>query len=78
LTVPGAVDAVAQASLAAGDAGGYVPHGARRVIAATKMCNKGGRVTVDFIAPAPGDYPFIFTYPGHAVFMRGNLHVTPR
>jgi azurin len=78
LTVPGAADAVAQALLTAGDAGGYVPHGDRRVIAATKMCNKGEHVSVDFIAPAPGDYPFICTYPGHAAFMRGILHVTPR
>jgi azurin len=78
LTVPGAADAVAQALLSAGDAGGYVPHGDRRVIAATKMCNKGEHVSVDFIAPAPGAYPFICTYPGHAAFMRGILRVTPR
>jgi azurin len=78
LTVPGAADSVAQALLAAGDAGGYVPHGDRRVIAATTMCNKGEHVIVDFLAPAPGNYPFICTYPGHAAFMRGTLHVTPR
>jgi len=78
LTAPGAADAVAQSLLAAGDAGGYVPHGDRRVIAATKMCNKGEHVRVDFIAPAPGAYPFICTYPGHAAFMRGTLRVTPR
>jgi azurin len=78
LTVPGAADAVARTLLAAGEAGAYVPHGDRRVIAATKMCNKGEHVTVDFIAPAPGDYPFICTYPGHAAFMRGILNVTPR
>jgi azurin len=71
LTVPGEADAVAQAVLVAGEAGGYMPHGDRRVIAATKMCDKGEHVTVDFIAPAPGDYPFICTYPGHAAFMRG-------
>ncbi len=78
LTQPGAADSVAQALLAAGEAAGYVPHGDRRVIAATKMCNKGEHVSVDFIAPAPGDYPFICSYPGHAAFMRGVLHVTPR
>ena len=76
LTVPGAADAVAQAVLAAGEGGGYLPHGDRRVIAATKMCNKGEHVSVQFIAPAPGDYPFICTYPGHAAFMHGTLHVT--
>jgi azurin len=78
LTMPGAADAVAEAGLAAGEDAGYVPHGDRRVIAATKMCNKGERVSVDFIAPAPGDYPFVCTYPGHAAFMHGILHVTPR
>jgi azurin len=78
LTEPGAADAVAQSVLAAGESAGYVPHGDRRVIAATKMCNKGERVSVDFIAPAPGDYPFICTYPGHAAFMHGILHVRPR
>jgi azurin len=78
LTRPGAADAVAQTVLAAGDAGGYVPHGDARVIAATKMCGKGEHVSVDFIAPAQGDYPFICTYPGHAAFMHGTLHVTPR
>jgi azurin len=31
---------------------------------------------VDFTAPAPGDYPFIRTYSGHAAFMHGVLHVT--
>jgi azurin len=76
LTRPGAADAVAQAVLVAGEAGGYVPHGDARVIAATKMCAKGEHVSVDFIAPARGDYPFICTYPGHAAFMHGILHVT--
>lgn len=79
LTLPGAADAIDQAALQAGEAAGYVPpHGDRRVVAATPMCGKGERVSVDFIAPAPGDYPFICTYPGHAAFMHGVLHVTPR
>jgi azurin len=78
LTAPGAADAVAQAVLAAGEAGGYVPHGDARVIAATRMCGKGEHVSVEFFAPARGDYPFMCTYPGHAAFMHGILHVTPR
>jgi azurin len=40
------------------------------------MCGKGEQVRIDFIAPAPGEYPFICTYPGHAAFMHGVLHVT--
>ena len=76
LTMPGVADAVAQAGLAAGESAGYVAKGDRRVLAATKMCGKGQQASVDFTAPAPGDYPFICTYPGHAAFMHGVLHVT--
>jgi azurin len=78
LTVPGGADAVAQAGFAAGESAGYVPRADSRVLAATRMCGKGEHVSVDFTAPAPGDYPFICTYPGHAAFMHGVLHVTPR
>jgi azurin len=47
-----------------------------RVIAAVPMCGKGESVTTKFIAPAPGDYPFFCSTPGHAVDMNGILHVT--
>jgi azurin len=77
LTAPGAAGAVAEAGLKAGERAGYVPHADRRVLAATRMCGKGERVSVEFVAPAPGDYPFLCSYPGHDQFMRGVLHVTP-
>lgn len=76
LTMPGAADAVAQAALAAGESAGYLAPRDRQVVASTAMCGKGQQVSVDFTAPAPGDYPFICTYPGHAAFMHGVLHVT--
>jgi azurin len=76
LTMPGMADAVAQSAIDAGEAAGYLPQGDRRVLAATKMCGKGQQVSVDFTAPPPGDYPFICSYPGHAAFMHGVLHVT--
>jgi len=76
LTMAGVADAVAQAGLAAGESAGYLAQGDRHVLAATKMCGKGEYASVDFTAPAPGDYPFICTYPGHAAFMHGVLHVT--
>ena len=44
-----------------------------RVIAATPMCDKGGTVMVEFIAPPPGDYPFLCST--HPEDMRGILHV---
>ena len=78
LTVPGAAGAVAKAGLKAGEGAGYLPPGDRRVLAATRMCGKGEHVSVDFIAPAPGDYPFVCSYPGHDEFMHGVLHVAPR
>lgn len=78
LTQPGAADAVAQAGLVAGEAAGYLPRNDARVIAATPMINKGQHVSIHFIAPAPGNYPFICTYPGHAMFMNGILHVMHR
>ena len=48
-----------------------------RVIAAVPMCGKGESVSTQFIAPAPGDYPFFCSTPGHAIDMNGILHVTP-
>lgn len=45
-----------------------------RIIAATPMCDKGGVGMVQFIAPKPGDYPFLCST--HADDMRGILHVT--
>jgi azurin len=78
LTVPGAATAVAKAGLQAGESAGYVSRGDRRVLAATRLCGKGEHVSVEFVAPMPGAYPFMCSYPGHDVFMHGILNVTPR
>ena len=45
-----------------------------RVIAATPLCDKGGTVMIEFVAPRPGDYPFLCST--HPEDMRGILHVT--
>jgi plastocyanin len=45
-----------------------------RIIAVTPLADKGQTVTTDFIAPAPGDYPFLCST--HPEDMRGILHVT--
>jgi azurin len=76
LTRPGQAQAVEQAALAAGEPNGWVPRGDPRVLAATPQCSKGQHVSVDFIAPPPGDYPFLCTNPGHGEVMHGILHVT--
>ena len=77
LVVPGAADAVAKAALAAGEQAGWLPKGDRRILAATPPCHRGQHVSVDFIAPPPGDYPFLCTNPGHGAVMHGVLHVVP-
>lgn len=45
-----------------------------RIIAATPLCDKGETVSTQFIAPPPGDYPFLCST--HPEDMRGILHVT--
>jgi azurin len=76
LILPGSFDAVTAGALAAGEEGGWLPRGDRRILAATPMCGKGQVAMVEFVAPAAGDYPFICSYPGHAQSMWGVLHVT--
>ncbi len=76
LMVPGAAEAVEKAALAAGEKNGWVPPGDKDVLAATPMCGKGQQVSIEFIAPPPGDYPFICSNPGHGAVMHGVLRVT--
>ena len=54
---------------------GIIPNDDPRVIASTPMCDKGGMVMTQFTAPAPGDYPFFCSTPGHGECMQGVLHV---
>jgi azurin len=56
----------------------YVPAARKAdILAATKLLGPGERDTATFAAPAaPGRYPFICSFPGHAqVGMRGVLIV---
>jgi azurin len=76
LVTPGALEAVDEAASKAGEANGWLPQHDPRVLAATKLCHPGDTVSVEFMAPAPGDYPFFCSFPGHAAEMRGVLHVT--
>ena len=49
---------------------------AGRVIAKTPMAGAGETVEVTITAPGPGSYPFVCTFPGHAVAgMSGTLVV---
>jgi azurin len=57
------------------DAGYVVP--SDDVLAYTPLSPPQKSVEVTFTAPAPGDYPYICTFPGHYVVMKGVLTVTP-
>lgn len=71
LVYPDQLDSVTKDAL---DTDGKLPKGDPRVIAATVWCDRGETVTTQFVAPAPGDYPFLCST--HPEDMRGILHVT--
>ena len=79
LCAPGRGQAVGTAALALGLEGAeknYVPE-TDDVLYHTALTQPGTSDTIFFTAPAlPGDYDFICSFPGHAVSMKGVLHVT--
>jgi uncharacterized protein len=55
----------------------YVPQ-MPEVLHATKLLNTGESFTLEFTAPsAPGDYPYVCTFPGHWRGMNGIMKVVP-
>ena len=46
------------------------------VVANTKLLNPGESQTITFTINEPGNYPFICTFPGHYMTMKGILKVT--
>lgn len=80
ITAAGDVAAVAQAGIAAGAAGKYVPANDQRVIAHTDVIGGGATTRVTFPGNrlrAGGDYAFFCSFPGHSAIMRGTLVVAP-
>jgi glucose/arabinose dehydrogenase/azurin len=79
-TAPGALEAVGRAADAMATqpdafARHFVPD-LPQVIAASRLISKDETTTLRFRAPdEPGDYPFICTFPGHWITMRGIMHV---
>ncbi|MDZ4288225.1 MAG: family 16 glycoside hydrolase [Prosthecobacter sp.] len=50
----------------------------KRIFAHSKMLNPHERETLTFTAPEkPADYPYVCTFPGHALTMRGIMKVLP-
>ncbi len=71
---PGTEAEVAMAGLTATEAKNYVPEKNPNVIKATKLLASDESESIEFTAPTtPGEYPFICTYPGHYVTMKGKL-----
>lgn len=68
--------AFGQAAMTAADTD-YIPAArAGDVLAHTPMSEPGQTVEVTFTAPAvPGAYPFLCTFPGHLMTMRGTMQV---
>jgi plastocyanin len=71
LTHPAQVAALTKEAL---DDDGVLPEDDPLVLAATPMCDKGETVMTQFVAPPPGDYPFLCST--HPEDMSGILHVT--
>ncbi len=75
---PGMANAVGDAAMNLGLKGqemNYIPK-TPNVLFHTRLTGPGASDTIYFIAPAPGDYTFLCTVPGHAQVMRGVLRVT--
>ena len=44
-----------------------------------ELVDHGEEEVIEFTAPTePGIYPYICTFPGHALLMRGMMHVLPK
>ncbi|MDH5397563.1 MAG: plastocyanin/azurin family copper-binding protein [Cyclobacteriaceae bacterium] len=75
---PGTIDAVAQAAMELGLKGqelGYVPD-SDDVLYHTGLLQPDSKDVIYFVAPEiPGDYPYVCTFPGHAITMRGVMKV---
>lgn len=74
LARPGTETDVANAAVAAGNDKGWVPAGHASVLATTKLVDPSQSDSVVFVAPPAGDYPYICTFPGHAMVMKGVMH----
>ncbi|MEM7698403.1 MAG: PVC-type heme-binding CxxCH protein [Verrucomicrobiota bacterium] len=74
---PGTADAVAMAAMTMGAEGfakQFLPE-TEEIITATKLLNANEEETIEFTLDQPGTYPYVCTFPGHAVLMRGEFIV---
>ena len=74
---PGTADEVAALAIALG-AEGFAKQfrpDTDKILWGSTMLEHGQRATIQFTAPTPGDYPYVCTFPGHSIIMRGVMHV---
>ncbi len=77
---PGTADDVMMKALLMGAEGlakGYRPE-SDNILFGTSMLKHGKEEVLEFTAPEPGDYPYVCTFPGHGILMRGVMHVLPQ
>lgn len=55
-----------------GMAKGYIPEDPS-VLAHTTLVQPAAKETIEFVLPAPGDYPYMCTFPGHSILMNGTF-----
>ena len=73
-----AADAEAERNPATAVASGYVPK-TPLVLFKTGLVQPGGTEVLSFTAPkSPGLYPFVCTFPGHWILMKGTMRVVER
>lgn len=68
------VDQIGMAAIEAGEAANYIPE-SDQILAHTDLAKPGETTTVEFVAPEPGEYVYICTFPGHYAMMRGKMIV---
>ena len=76
---PGQADAVAKMAVdmgADGFAKQFKPD-TDKILWGSTMLDHGETEKISFTAPEPGDYPYVCTFPGHAILMRGVMKVVP-
>ena len=74
---PGTADSVANAALLMGAEGftkEFLPE-TDDIIIASKLLNANEKQVLTFTLEEPGTYPFVCTFPGHAMMMRGTFEV---
>ena len=77
---PGKADEVANLAIALGNDGfgkQWRPD-TPMILWGSTMIDYDEETVLSFTAPSPGDYPYVCTFPGHAMMMRGVMKVTPK